>query len=151
MAGTNVNKLVMNGNTEFDLTGDTVSPETMLLGETAHDKSGAGITGTYDPISVKTLAYTGTGSSINTITFPEKPTVIFQIQTVEDPNNAVGICPFIYGENGMFVWYGSKFTPGSVSTYHSLLSYNGLSMTITGADPGAAQNTSGKEYKVYYI
>lgn len=41
-----VNKVVYDGSTLIDLTGDTVSPETLAEGVTAHDKSGAPITGT---------------------------------------------------------------------------------------------------------
>lgn len=46
MANTNVNKVVINGMTKIDLTGDTVNAEKLLSGYTAHDKSGAAITGT---------------------------------------------------------------------------------------------------------
>lgn len=41
-----VNKLVVGNDVKFDLTGDTVAPNTLLTGATAHDKSGAQITGT---------------------------------------------------------------------------------------------------------
>lgn len=52
MAGEHVNKVVMNGNTLVDLTSDTVSPSTLVLGETAHDRSGASITGQFYPTFV---------------------------------------------------------------------------------------------------
>ena len=44
------NKLVYGGVTKFDLTGDTVSAESLLEGVTAHDKAGDAVTGacTYD-------------------------------------------------------------------------------------------------------
>ena len=41
-----INKLVVGNEVKFDLTGDTVAPNTLLTGATAHDKSGAQITGT---------------------------------------------------------------------------------------------------------
>ena len=41
-----VNKVIYHGNTLLDLTSDTVTPSTLLKGITAHDKSGARITGT---------------------------------------------------------------------------------------------------------
>ena len=41
-----VNKVIFGGNTIIDLTADTVTAATMLSGTTAHDKSGATITGT---------------------------------------------------------------------------------------------------------
>lgn len=41
-----VNKVIYGGNTLLDLTGDTVQPNKLLSGITAHDKSGASIEGT---------------------------------------------------------------------------------------------------------
>ena len=41
-----INKLVVGNEVKFDLTGDTVAPNTLLTGTTAHDKSGAQVTGT---------------------------------------------------------------------------------------------------------
>ena len=45
-----INKVIYGGTTLIDLTGDTVAASTLLSGVTAHDKSGATITGscTYD-------------------------------------------------------------------------------------------------------
>ena len=43
---TNVNKVVYGNDTLIDLTQDTVEPSNLLEGETAHNRSGAGITGT---------------------------------------------------------------------------------------------------------
>lgn len=43
-----INKVVYGGNTLIDLTGDTVAVATLLAGVTAHDASGAIITGTCD-------------------------------------------------------------------------------------------------------
>lgn len=43
----NVNKVVYGNDTLIDLTADTVTADKILQGYTAHDKSGAGITGTY--------------------------------------------------------------------------------------------------------
>ena len=40
------NKIIYNGNTLIDLTGDTVTADKLLQGYTAHDRSGALITGT---------------------------------------------------------------------------------------------------------
>ena len=41
-----INKLVVGNETKFDLTADTVTADKLLTGATAHDKSGAPITGT---------------------------------------------------------------------------------------------------------
>lgn len=49
-----VNKVIYGGNTLVDLTGDTVTPETLAEGATAHDASGEQISGTMKPIVVDT-------------------------------------------------------------------------------------------------
>lgn len=50
MANQYVNKVIVNGQTKIDLTGDTVDEAHLLSGVTAHDRSGAPIEGscTYD-------------------------------------------------------------------------------------------------------
>ena len=40
-----INKVIYDGNTLIDLMGDTVTPDDLVTGVTAHDKSGAAITG----------------------------------------------------------------------------------------------------------
>lgn len=40
------NKVVINGETKIDLTGDTVTAAVMLAGTTAHGADGAPVTGT---------------------------------------------------------------------------------------------------------
>lgn len=46
MANQYYNKIIVNGQTKIDLTSDTIIPSKILEGYTAHDKSGAPITGT---------------------------------------------------------------------------------------------------------
>lgn len=46
MADKNVNQVIVNGETILDLTNDSVTPAKLVEGATAHDKSGAPITGT---------------------------------------------------------------------------------------------------------
>ena len=58
-----INKIIYGGNTLIDLTGDTVTASDILTGKTAHDKSGAVITGTCDYDSNTTDA-TATASEI---------------------------------------------------------------------------------------
>lgn len=43
------NKVVLEGETLMDISNDSVTPETLLLGETAHDASGEQIVGAYSP------------------------------------------------------------------------------------------------------
>lgn len=60
MANEYVNKVVLGSSTLIDLTADTVTPSALMQGYTAHDKSGALITGTATGgIDGDSLAYGG--------------------------------------------------------------------------------------------
>lgn len=61
-----INKVEYGGNTLIDLTSDSVTPETLISGVTAHDASGKKINGTFDPD--KYLEKTGDASD-TTVTF----------------------------------------------------------------------------------
>lgn len=51
-------KIVYAGDTLLDLTEDTVTPETLLKGKTAHNAAGELITGVYEPMNIKQYAGT---------------------------------------------------------------------------------------------
>lgn len=55
---TAVSKVIYNSDTLIDLTQDTVSPDKLLSGVTAHDASGQAIVGTYDPNAKTRPAFT---------------------------------------------------------------------------------------------
>lgn len=59
-----VNKIVINGQTKIDLTADTVDASSLLSGKTAHDRSGAVITGTMPTIAQATADATASASEI---------------------------------------------------------------------------------------
>lgn len=67
----NANQVIVNGETILDLRSDTVTPETLQKGYTAHDKSGTKITGTLEASSVSvqpTKSVTITSNGTATIT-----------------------------------------------------------------------------------
>ena len=53
-----VNHVIIDGETKLDLRQDTVTPQTLLKGTTAHNAAGELITGVYEPMNIK--QYTGT-------------------------------------------------------------------------------------------
>lgn len=64
----NANQVIVNGETILDLRSDTVTPETLQKGYTAHDKSGTKITGTLEASSVsmqpsKSVTITSNGTA----------------------------------------------------------------------------------------
>lgn len=69
MANQFVNKLIKDGVTKLDLTSDTVTPETLAEGVTAHNASGAEITGTME----NCIYYVPEGTTeITSTTIPDK-------------------------------------------------------------------------------
>lgn len=58
-----VSKIIYDGDTLIDLTQDTVTPDTLLSGQTAHNASGDLIVGTYnsstDPLAGKNILFAG--------------------------------------------------------------------------------------------
>ena len=67
-----VNKVVYSAKVLLDLTGDTVTPETLADGVTAHDKSGTKITGTAKVGTTQNWVFTmEDGSTVTKAVFVE--------------------------------------------------------------------------------
>ena len=64
----NANQVIVNGETILDLRSDTVTPETLQKGYTAHDKSGTKITGTLEASNLQSKSVTYTANGTATIT-----------------------------------------------------------------------------------
>ena len=58
------NKVIYNDNVLIDLTADTVDAENLMTGYTAHDKSGAIITGTLDPYKPEILVVVNVAATV---------------------------------------------------------------------------------------
>ena len=73
-----VNKVEVNGETKLDLTQDTVTPETLLSGATAHNAAGEPITGTAESGSDISLGLSGASAGqspvVKTVDGNGKPT-----------------------------------------------------------------------------
>ena len=63
-----VNKLIIDDVVELDLTSDTVTADKLMSGYTAHDKSGALITGTMEDSGMTVERQTTDGAETITIT-----------------------------------------------------------------------------------
>lgn len=90
-----INKVIVNGETKIDLTADTVTAADILTGKTAHDKSGAPITGTcnYDTNTTDATAtaaeiLSGKTAYVNkqkvTGTMPNNESMNLEITTLTD-------------------------------------------------------------------
>ena len=106
----------------------------------------------FEGLKVKSFTYTGTGSPINIITFPYKPTFILSIFGLYDANdNCIQSLPFFYGQpivtaNTIPIDLNSTNGNRTLS-----LSYNDKVITLEATNTARDLNISGNEYTVYYI
>lgn len=84
MANQHVNKVAVNGQTVLDLSGDTVYPGMLAKGITAHDKSGAQITGTLEVPATEELTVELSMLSGNQVILPTSGKVMRKV-TVQKP------------------------------------------------------------------
>lgn len=134
-----VNKIVYGGNTLIDLSNDTVAPEGLLTGITAHDRSGAIITGTLvagQPncrcceINVTSAIGGSTGSHII-------PAPTMMTEWLAAHYNSAGITVSfssafqIMKENSVFASWATDHYVLGVTTY-GLAAYNGTSTSTIG-------------------
>ena len=84
MANQHVNKVAVNGQTVLDLSGDTVYPGMLAKGITAHDKSGAQITGTLEVPATEERTVELSMPSGNQVILPTSGKVIRKV-TVQKP------------------------------------------------------------------
>lgn len=128
-----VNKVVYGGNTLIDLTSDTVTAASLLKGITAHDKTGAPITGTMEqgggglPSGFKAIAK-GTHTLSSAVTGSGTFTVTHNLGEVPDmflfyaPQNIATTYSMLYAfRAAKFGWRGSS--------YLNLMGYHGNSTT----------------------
>ena len=136
-----VNKLVVGNQVKFDLTGDTVAPNTLLTGATAHDKSGAQITGTcsYDSdtsdatVAVAEIlkdktAYARGAKIVGTM--PNNGPKNYTISDLNDQSIAMGF----YDGSGKIIFDASekaKIVPANIKNGVSILGVQG---TMTGQE-----------------
>lgn len=78
-----VNKVVFGGQTLIDLTGDTVTPDTLAVGATAHDKTGASIVGTMSGGGGGTSTDTKYGATVDTFLGAVNASGVLQTPTAQ--------------------------------------------------------------------
>lgn len=146
-----VNKVVMNtengAETLIDLTADTVTPATLAAGETAHDASGAIITGTATPVTLvqeageseslvmSQKAVTDALASIGQI---EAPKIVSSVDEMTDPTKHYLLDGYIYHnktvitEGETIVTYPNQFVPNAAVLNSRLSGSSGSVGTKTG-------------------
>lgn len=111
------NYIKLGSETLIDLRDDTVTADKLLLGYTAHDKSGASISGSLTPVQ---FGYFDTGSS--------KPTSYTIMGLTGTPTNIMIIKPGWQGKNNSNICALNRFVVvpgGTVDRYHyAVCGYN---------------------------
>lgn len=92
----NVNKVDLNGVTVLDLTSDTVTPETLLVGTTAHNAKGETITGTLVPCTV----YSAESPAMDRTTSNSDTTFTWDIPSTEHGFNSKNLIVSVYLSTG---------------------------------------------------
>lgn len=91
-----VNKVVLGSDTVLDLTSDTVTPETLLLGTTAHNAKGEIITGTLVPCTV----YSAENPALEGTTLNNVTTFTWDIPSTEHGFNSKNLIVSVYLSTG---------------------------------------------------
>lgn len=96
LPSSNVNKVDLNGVTVLDLTSDTVTPETLLVGTTAHNAKGEIITGTLVPCTV----YSAESPALDGTTSNSDTTFTWDISSTEHGFNSKNLIVSVYLSTG---------------------------------------------------
>lgn len=96
LPSSNVNKVDLNGVTVLDLTSDTVTPETLLVGTTAHNAKGETITGTLVPCTV----YSAESPALEGTTSNSDTTFTWDIPSTEHGFNSKNLIVSVYLSTG---------------------------------------------------
>lgn len=111
-----------------------------------NDISGAGL--------LKTVAWTGAGSTTRSISFPETPSIILAVMEGggDADTETISINPFIFGTTATITSV-TEYTDSSVApTINTTrLVYSGSDMTAIGSTAKTSWNTSNHEYTLIYI
>lgn len=91
-----VNKVVLGSDTVLDLTSDTVTPETLLVGTTAHNAKGEIITGTLVPCTV----YSAESPALEGTTLNNVTTFTWDIPSTEHGFNSKNLIVSVYLSTG---------------------------------------------------
>lgn len=103
-----INKVVLGSDTVLDLTSDTVSPETLLVGTTAHNARGETIVGTLVPC----VTYSATNPQI---TAAENSMFTWQIPSTEHGFNSSDLFVSVYLSNGEQIFCDVVISPTDYS------------------------------------
>lgn len=147
MANQYINKIIYGDQTLIDLTSDTVASNKMLSGITAHDKTGATVTGSIPSLGANTYTPTTTAQTINANQY------LSGIQTISGDINFVAdnlkAGTTIFGVAGTFT--GDANAASSEILSGKTAYVNGLKITGTMINNGSVTGTISTKSQEYTI
>nr|DAL27500.1 MAG TPA_asm: tail protein [Caudoviricetes sp.] len=155
MANQHVNKVAVNGQTVLDLSGDTVYPGMLAKGITAHDKSGAQITGTLEVPAAEERMVELSMLSGNQVILPTSGKVMSKV-TVQKPATLLpenikkdvvigGVTGSLKAGDTSETWVIKSSATGAFATTQISFTSNGRKFTSIGAN-----DSSGIAMVLYY-
>lgn len=140
----NANQVIINGKTILDLRSDTVNPETLKKGYTAHDKSGAQITGTLEVPATEERMVELSMPSGNQVILPTSGKVMRKV-TVQKPatllpenikKNVVigGVTGVLESGDTSETWVIKSSATGEFATTQISFTSNGQKFTSIGTN-----------------
>lgn len=160
-----VNKVIYDGNTLIDLTSDTVTAESLLSGYTAHDASGASITGTASgggatrTIATATATVSSNATSISFTVAGEPLAFSVKSNTAFTMTSGYYIIMAIQYDgtttDGTYLYYKSGGGSGHAtyysSSYYSFTYNNGTLTVSSSSSTNGGYFRSGSTYKLVYV
>lgn len=113
-------KIVYAGDTLLDLTEDTVTPETLLKGKTAHNAAGELITGTMIASQLQLIVTVSAGATV---------TATNGSKTISGTSDSTGVCTLIVPEAG--TWSVSATLNGQTSNTQSVSVKDSYAVSLT--------------------
>lgn len=113
-------KIVYAGDTLLDLTEDTVTPETLLKGKTAHNAAGELITGTMIASQLQLIVTVSAGATV---------TATNGSKTIRGTSDSTGVCTLIVPESG--TWSVSATLNGQTSNTQSVSVKDSYAVSLT--------------------
>lgn len=136
------NKVVVNGETILDLTQDTVTPATLAKGSTAHDKSGAQITGTLSGYDTSDATVTAGDMAYGVVAYGASGKVTGSLVRSNNPSNDNSLGGTSISFSDGTIWFGGYFDEGTVIASKSKI---GAPLEFLG-DATAADVAKGKTF-----
>ena len=115
-----VNKVALNGEVKLDLTADTVTPETLLKGKTAHNAAGELITGNMIASQLRLIVTVSAGATV---------TATNGSKTISGTSDSTGVCTLIVPEAG--TWSVSATLNGQTSNTQSVSVKDSYAVSLT--------------------